>query len=253
MTMTITARHVLLLAASLLAGGCAGNPPTGSTGLGTDSVSLALPERARDTACDEDKVPQEVIMHLQLIEDMNRQGKYHAALAHLDALGKHGAPLPRARFLRAEAYRQIGDKTHARTLFAELTKSCLAGLGHHGLARVAMDEGKLDEALAGFSAAERERPTDARIRNDHGYALLIAGRVQEARYQFQTAYELGGDDTVAANLLLTLWAAGDRTAADRLAAQLSLTETEVNQIKAHAAELRRTSPAAAAPKKEGEE
>jgi Flp pilus assembly protein TadD len=221
-----------------------------TAGSAPDPVALAMPERQRnDTACGEERVAQEVIMHLQLIEDMNRQGKHHAALAHLDALGERGEKLPRSRFLRAEASRQVGDKAAAQKLFTELTTSCLAGLGHHGLARLAMEDGDMEQGLVEFVAASKERPTDPRIRNDHGYALLLSGDATAARHQFQTGHELGGGDQVSANLLLTLYVLGEHSAAEALAGRLPLSQQELADIKTHADELRSV-PAAARPRKQ---
>jgi Flp pilus assembly protein TadD len=227
----------LAISLAALTGGCA--TPAGREPAAPDAVDLALPERARNVnACGEEKVPQEVIMHLQLIEDMNRQGKYHAALAHLEALGVRGRELPRALFLRAEASRQVGETERARELFTRLSGSCLAGLGHHGLARIAADEGNLAEAFDQFDLAERERPTDPRIRNDHGYTLLLAGLYPEARRQFRTGWELGGGDQLAANLLLTQLVAGDEAGARRMAAEFGLGTDIVETLRPRAAELR---------------
>ncbi len=224
-----------LLVAVLTLGACAGHNVRPEDA--PSASELAFPGRG-EARCGEEKAPQEAVLHLQLIEDMQRQGLYHAALAHLDALGKAGADLPRARFLRAESLRRTGDVAQARRLFEELTHSCLAGLGHHGLARLDVDAGDTAAALDQFAAAERERPTDPRIRNDHGYALLLAGHTAEATHQFQTAYELGGGERAAANLLLSLLVAGEVEKAAALSRSLGLSTEELQRLRGDAHALR---------------
>ncbi|MGE0080165.1 MAG: hypothetical protein AB7U81_02585 [Thiohalomonadaceae bacterium] len=227
-------RRFLAAGLPLLLAACAAGPRVGEAPSATD---LALPGRA-EPRCGEEKAPPDVVLHLQLIEDMQRQGLYHAALAHLDALGKEGARLPRARFLRAESLRHMGAAEEARTLFKGLTDSCLAGLGHHGLARLEVDAGRIQASLTHFANAERQRPTDPRIRNDHGYALLLAGRTGDARRQFQTAYELGGGERAAANLMLALLVADEKREAAELSERLGLSSQELKRLRDDADALR---------------
>lgn len=233
------ALRLCLAALPLLLAACAGIGPR--VGEAPSATELALPGRA-EPLCGEEKAPHEVVLHLQLIEDMQRKGLYHAALAHLDALGEEGAQLPRARFLRAESLRRAGSPVQARALFKGLTDSCLAGLGHHGMARLEVDAGRIEASLRHFADAERQRPTDPRIRNDHGYALLLAGYPFDARRQFQTAYELGGGDRAAANLLLALLVVGDKPAAAELSERLGLSAQEMKRLRTDAVNLRKRTP-----------
>jgi Flp pilus assembly protein TadD len=224
-----------LIAAALLLSGC--SAPNVRPEDAPMAADLAFPGRG-EARCGEEHAPHEVVLHLQLIEDMQRQGLYHAALAHLDALGEAGAELPRARFLRAESLRRAGDPAQAHALFQGLTTSCLAGLGYHGLARLDVDAGRTAEALRQFAAAEHERPTDPRIRNDHGYALLLAGHTREARHQFQTAWELGGGERATANLLLALLVAGEEHEAEALAERVGLPSNDMKRLRGDAEKLR---------------
>lgn len=219
----------------LLLAGCAVPGPSGSP-----ESQPPLSARAAES-CGEAGVRPEVTLHLQLVADMQREGLYHAALAHLDALSEEDAKLPRARFLRAESLRRSGDYAAARELFQGLTKTCLAGLGHYGLARIEVDRGRLEASLPHFAAAQRARPTDAHIRSDYGYALLLTGRPDEALRQFRTAYELGGDERIAANLLLALLVSGAQDQAAAMAERLRLSQAELARLRAEAEALRQQS------------
>jgi Flp pilus assembly protein TadD len=96
----------------------------------------------------------------------------------------------------------------------------------------------MEEALTQLALAEQQRPTDARVRNDHGYALLLAGRYAEARARFQTALELGERERAAANLVLALLAGGDLTEADAAARRLGLDDSTQARLRSQAAQLR---------------
>lgn len=187
-----TLRLILPLLAALLAGGCAAT--------GTKPIDEAGPV----AACDDSALPRDVVMHLDLIADMHERGLHHAALAHLDALEPRASDIPRALYLRAEALRRSGRGAEAAGLYRTLSQGCLAALGHHGLARVALDENRREEGLRHLQAAVRVAPTDTRIRNDLGYALLLSNRPLEALAQFQTAVELGGGRQPFSNRLLAL-------------------------------------------------
>jgi len=54
----------------------------------------------------------------------------------------------------------------------------------------ALQENRLEEALTELSAAERERPQDARIRNFRGIVLVRLGRNQEAANEYREAIRL---------------------------------------------------------------
>src|ERR1700751_2942885 len=54
----------------------------------------------------------------------------------------------------------------------------------------ALKENRLEDALAEFTAAEREHPEDARIRNFRGILLVQTGRNAEAAAEYQEAIRL---------------------------------------------------------------
>jgi Flp pilus assembly protein TadD len=219
-------RLIVLFVATLLAGGCA----TGGT--------TASKEGAPVLHCADEGLAADVVMHLDLIKDMQGQGLYHAALAHLDALDAQAREIPRARYLRAEALRHSGRGGEAIDIYESLTQGCLAALGNHGLARIAMDESRHEDALRHFRAAVQALPTDPRIRNDYGYALLLSGRAEEALPQFQTALELGGEKQTFVNRLLALLVLGRDEEALTLAKNAGLRASMLDGLHEQAKRLR---------------
>jgi peptidoglycan/LPS O-acetylase OafA/YrhL len=75
---------------------------------------------------------------------------------------------------------------------------------HLGLGTLAMDQGRLGEAVGHLAAAARLRPADAGIRNELGVALALSRRYEEAAAQFQAALQLGGGASVQENLARAL-------------------------------------------------
>jgi len=219
-------RFTVLLVVVLLCGGCATGGTTASNG------ETAVP------LCAEQGLASDVVMHLGLIEEMQSQGLYHAALAHLDGLDAQVRELPRARYLRAESLRRSGRNREAGELYQTLAKGCLAALGHHGLARIAMEENRQEDGLRHFRAAVQALPTEPRIRNDYGYALLLARRADEALPQFQTAVELGGDRQTFANRLLALMVLGRDEEALALAQEAGMRASMLDGLHEQAKRLR---------------
>lgn len=219
-------RFTVLVVVALLCGGCA----TGGMTAGNGETTAPF--------CADQGLAADVAMHLGLIEEMQGQGLYHAALAHLDGLDAQVRELPRARYLRAESLRRTGRSLEAGDLYRTLAKGCLAALGHHGLARIAMEENRAEDGLRHFRAAVQALPTEPRIRNDYGYALLLARRPDEALPQFQTAVELGGDRQSFANRLLALMVLGRDEEALALAQEAGMRASMLDGLHEQAKRLR---------------
>jgi Flp pilus assembly protein TadD len=179
-------------------------------------------------------------LHLRLVREMLDKKLYHAALAHLQAVENQGDLTLDARYLRAEALRRIGRLTESRALYRSLLDSGMAGLAHHGLGLIAAENNDdLEAAILHFRTATELRPVDSRIRNDLGYALLLEGAFDEARFQLNTAMELGGDEQrTERNLLLLLMTRGDLAEAERFAAQAAIDPAETARLRGRALQLR---------------
>jgi len=178
-------------------------------------------------------------IHLDLIERLLRGERPYAALAHLDALPADELGTPRARWLRAECQRAIGDSEAAEALYRDLLGGPYAGLAERGLGLLAAGAGDANGALAHLRAARALLPTHGRIRNDLGYAWLLEGSLEAARTELLTAAELDPDEpTVAANVLLLLTLLGDEPGAAAWARARKLSEGSVEDVRSEAARLR---------------
>lgn len=180
-------------------------------------------------------------LHLKMVQEMLDKRLYHAALAHLQALeSKKGELTDKGRYLRAEALRRIQRLTEARALYRSLLDTPLAALGHHGLGLIAAENNDdLEAAVLHFTRATELRPVDARIRNDLGYALLLQGAFDEARFQLTTALELGGDEKrTQRNLLLLHYARGDQAGGLRLAEHFAIEPNEAEHLRTRGRQLR---------------
>lgn len=232
-------RRLVPVLIALLLGGCAGGMHDGF-----DIGSRSGP--ASEAACAGETIdPQGV--RLQLIEDLMGNGKYHAALAHLDATG---LDTPRAQYLRAELLRQTDRAAEAVPLYRALLDGCLAGQANHGLGLIAGRERRYADALAHLTEARRRLPTDARVRNDLGYALLLGGDRKTARHELMTALDLDpGQPLAARNMVLLLLVTGEARTAQSMAEQLRIAPAELDGLRQEARGLPRYRPApgAAAP------
>jgi len=190
--MASMALRATVLAAVALLGACAG------TG-GRDNVLVAADE-ATDKA-----------MHLDLIRKMLDQQQYYAALAHIEQQQRATGNNDQLRYLEAEARRQLGQTTAAESLYRGLLQGRLAGKAYHGLGLLYASR-NLATSVQYLGEAARRNPTDAKIRNDYGYALLRASRYREALPELSTAVELDpASERPRNNLLLLLMVMRDET------------------------------------------
>jgi Flp pilus assembly protein TadD len=177
-------------------------------------------------------------VRIGLILKMVEQGQAHAALAHLDALPAEHAALPTARLARAEALRKLARASEAERLLRDLLDGPLNAEAYRGLGLLAAARGDLHEAVGLLSSARAARPTSPRIRNDVGYALLLAGRFAEAEIELRTAVELGDDARAVRNLVLVMFVRAEDGAALALAERSGLSSGDLDRIRKHAAALR---------------
>lgn len=184
---------------------------------------------------------QKRVLHGELVHDMLAQGRSHAALAHLEELRRQQGQLTAdQRLLRAEAHYRIGELGEARADYSQLLQTKLAGQAWHGLGRIHTPT-DLRAALQAYNNALERRPTDAAIRNDLGYALLLGGRVVDACRHLRTAHELDPQQArIVANLLLCEAAAGRIDEVERIMQVQSFTPAERQQHQRQYEQLRAT-------------
>lgn len=168
------------------------------------------------------------------IEQLIRDGKPYAALAQLDSLKSDAASV---KLTRADALRRIDRLGEAQSLYSALTQSghCLSGRAHHGLGLVAAQEGRLNDSISHLQQARQALPTDVRVRNDLGYALLLSQQWDAARFEFLTVLDLQDKEPRAArNLVLLTFKQGEADKAHELGKVLGLDAAAVDRLAAQA-------------------
>lgn len=177
------------------------------------------------------------------IEQLLREGKPYAALAQLDALAAQGTHPPQVDLARADALRRIDRLPQAETLYRGLLTGCQQGRAWHGLGLLQAQRGQQADSLVSLERARDLQPTDAKVRNDLGYALLLAQRFDDARFEFLTVLELvPGDARAARNLVLLTLFEGRGDKARELAASLGLDGATVDRLAAQASALPQRAP-----------
>lgn len=169
------------------------------------------------------------------IDQLLREGKPYAALAQLDAMAAQGVRLPQVDLARADALRRIDRLAQAETLYRGLTDGCLQGRAWHGLGLLQAQRGQGADSLVSLTRARDLQPTDAKVRNDLGYALFLAKRFDDARFEYLTVLELvPGEPRAARNLVLLTLSEGRRDKARELATSLALDAPTFERLAAQA-------------------
>ncbi|MDO9422612.1 MAG: hypothetical protein Q7T40_00260 [Methylobacter sp.] len=211
--------------------GC-GRPVSQMDLTGSGKAGAAYPN-AQTCAADPD--PDQNVK-LDLIRRLIDNGKLYAALAHLEAARSDSR---QSAYLRAEILRQTDRSEQAAPLYRELLGGCMAGKGYHGLGLIAGRDSKISEAIAYLQKAAIALPTDVRVRNDLGYALLLGRQFDAARNEFLTALELdGGDSLAATNMVLLLSVTEKKQEMQAFAAHMNMDPEIVTQLRAQAEEIK---------------
>ena len=180
-------------------------------------------------------------VHLDLIRGMLAQKQYYAALAHVEAQKQTQSENADLKLLEAEARRRLGQKEAALQIYRELLASERVAEAYHGLG-LSNAGSDLDTAVWQLQQAVQRKPTDAEMRNDLGYALMIAGRHGEALTELATAVELeagNGDGKARNNLVILMMLTGNETAVRRLAAESGMSDEALAGLRRQAQSLKR--------------
>jgi Flp pilus assembly protein TadD len=176
-------------------------------------------------------------LHTDLIRGLLAQGQYYAALAHIDDERRQSGDNDELRALRGDALSSLGRTAEADAAYRSLLKGPHAGEAYHGLGmlRVRSDPAA---GIGYLRAAVQQRPTSAEWRNDLGYALMSAGRLQEALTELATATELApGVERYRNNLVILLVLRKDEAGLTRLAKQWNVTPATLAELRRRAASV----------------
>ena len=178
-------------------------------------------------------------LYTDLIRKLIDQERYYAALAHLQSRERQFGRTDELRLLRADIRRKMGDGEAARPLYEDLLDGRFSAQANHGIGLIVAPN-DLAEGTRYLERAVSQSPTDARMRNDLGYALLRQGRIREARLQLTTAYQLeGGNELNRNNYILLLLATGETARAERIAANAGVSDTVMADLREQAEALPR--------------
>lgn len=202
------------------------------------SACASIPNSAEEAALRER--PDQPRIHAELISNMLAQGRNYAAMAHIEELEREGrTDKDQLLLLRASAKYQLDELVEAESGYRALTDSDYAGQAWHGLGLIAAQR-NLRESVIYFNKAVTARPTDAQIRNDLGYTLMLAGRLAEARHHLATAAELSADDVQAKNnLVLSYLLEGQQEQARKLSRSFRINDEDFRQLQAESRVIQR--------------
>lgn len=175
--------------------------------------------------------PDEPHLMLSMIRQAQKQGRYFASLAYIDAYIKQYGHNTDVDALRADALRMTGQTADSRAAYQALLKTNKAAEGWHGLGLLAGAQGDFPQAAQDLAQAARLAPTNALVLNDLGYARMRAGDLAGARVPLGMAAELAPtNDKVLSNLALLLLARGDAAGAEQVMNKANLSTSVRDQI-----------------------
>ncbi|HKY90198.1 MAG TPA: tetratricopeptide repeat protein [Nevskiaceae bacterium] len=224
-------RALAAAVSSLLLAGCA-----------ADSQNRVTRQVEGEIAMGDPRAQQKVV-HTDLIRNMLDQQQYYAAIAHIQAQQRERGdkPDPELQLLEATARRNLGQTAQAQDLYRQLLKSPFVAEAYHGLGLISA-RADLNTSVWQLRQAVQRKPTDAQMRNDLGYALMMAGRYNEALPELATAVELeagSGSDKARNNLVLLMLVTGDEAAVQRLVQQSGMTDATLAGLRRQAQSLAR--------------
>ena len=168
----------MMMGLALMLGACAHRTPAPVT----SDIATFDPQ----VRCSADVDPEHRVA-LEMVDTLMARGKNHAALAHLqESMQSNQEYWQRYGQLLAKT----GDLQRASLVFNAMRDKCKSGESYHGLGMIALKQNNLEKALGDFETAVNLSPASAAVRNDYGYALMLAGQYDKAQYHLRTALEL---------------------------------------------------------------
>ncbi|MHA7834175.1 MAG: hypothetical protein ACX94A_06815 [Algiphilus sp.] len=204
------------------------------------SGSGFVQEVERETALRSPEAAEDAV-YRDLIAQLLQQEKYYAALAHIEEHQRDAGDDPRLSLYEARALYGLRLDGQAKAIFLTLRGTRYDAEAHHGLGLIDARDAELEKAIEHFIVAVRARPTNVAMRNDLGFALLRAGRPEDARLQLSTALELEPSNQRArTNLMLLMLIRGDEQSARQLAESVGMTDSDLAHMRDQAERLRAT-------------
>lgn len=169
----------ILLAGALLVTGCARPAPVRSV----DGVTSNAP------------TPEEDELYIALIRGMNERGQSQAALAFLDDYLKRHPGDVEALSLKGEALLRTDQTEAADQIYIQLDRKRIQPVAAFGLGQVRAKVGDWKGAVPQYARAAQAAPTDSRVLNNYGFALLKVEDYAKAYGVLARASQLSPDNT----------------------------------------------------------
>lgn len=242
-------KTALIISFALAVGGCANrplnhgyaeSPPPAPAATQSGDIAPQAPPQRSDfrprVNCSARIAPEEKV-ELEMVDTLTSRARPYAALAQLQKTQQQNIEY----WLR---YGQLQAKTEqlprARAVFETLVARCDTGEARHGLGMVMVKQNELQRGMQELQRAARMLPASAAVRNDYGYALMMAGEYGAARFELITALELeNGSGRARQNLAAAVILAGDRAGLEQLQQNYHYTEDELTHARNLAHQLRR--------------
>lgn len=142
-------------------------------------------------------------LNLQLIEKMEAEKKWYAAISYLDRYRQSFPASDQGDLLRAKALAATGSTEKAQHYFRKVLGGALAAQGYQGLGLLSAQEGQRQAAIHYFAEASRHDPINADILNNLGFAYLQNKNWPQAKVALFRAGELApGDARIWSNVAL---------------------------------------------------
>jgi tetratricopeptide (TPR) repeat protein len=174
---------------------------------------------------------------LEMVDTLMARGRNYAALATLQDNKQESQEYWR-RY--GQLLAKTGDLDRARLIFEELKEKCGNGEAYHGLGMVALKNGDLSQSIPYFERALNLLPASPSIRNDYGYALMLAGDDEAAQLHLRTALELeNGKGKSRQNLAIAYYLAGNQKGLRFLKNEYGYTDRELSHAEKMASQIGR--------------
>lgn len=203
---------VLALCAALTLAGCKSAPVASRTASGETTTSPSAQE-------------DEVL--LTLVRNMNDKGQSQAALAFLDDYLKRNPNDVEALTMKGDALLRTGQVDAAEAVFLGLDRRRIQPAAAFGLGQVRAKVNDWNGAVTQFARAAEAAPTDTRILNNYGFALLKQQQYPKAYEVLARATQLNpSSQQVRTNYLIAALNSGHEREAAAAAALLPPEERE---------------------------
>jgi Flp pilus assembly protein TadD len=212
-------RIALILSVSLILGACSAIRPALKNILPTPTTAAA-PSPATPVATQAETLTprNQELLYLNLIEGLEKQQRYGAALAFLDSYGKAESNItPRYWLLRGNALLGLARNAEAGAAYRKMDGTPLSAEGANGQGRVAAAQQEWSVAAANFRKAVQSKPADPDFLNNLAFAEMHFDQVGISAAYLRQAHELAPNSAlIRNNLMIALTLSGDPAGAEAI-------------------------------------